>query len=135
MLGLQIYDLIFNLQPFASLLEPLGEVILRVEVVHDEADPAGDEDQDDGDDLSDDGDGFLENVDDREDGKDDTDDVNEGSHGFGLLSVKRSLVQKYEKVAEMQELFASIASRRRCRGCQGGPACLHGGRRRRRGRW
>ena len=80
-LGLQIYDLIFNLQSFGALLEPLGEVVLGVEVVDDEADPAGDEDQDDGDDLSDGGDRFLDDVKDGEDGKDYADDVNDGTHG------------------------------------------------------
>ena len=77
---MQIYDLFFNLQPL-GLLEPLGEVILRVEVVNDEADPAGDEDQDGGDDFAHEGDGLLDDVEDREDGEDDTDDVNDGTHG------------------------------------------------------
>ena len=77
-----------------TLLEPLGDVILRVEVVNDESDPTGAEHEDGADDLSDDGDGFLEDVDDGEDGKDDTDDVDDGSHGLGLLSVKRSFRQK-----------------------------------------
>ena len=56
-------------------------MILRVEVVDDEADPAGDEDQDAGDDLAHEGDGLLDDVDDGENGKDQTDPVNDGTHG------------------------------------------------------
>jgi hypothetical protein len=64
-----------------ELLEPLGEMILRVEVVNHEADPAGDEDQDAGDDLTHEGDGLLDDVDDGEDGEDQADEVNDGTHG------------------------------------------------------
>ena len=91
-----------------ALLEPLGDVILRVEVVDDEADPAGAEHEDGADDLSDDGDGFLENVNDGEDGKDDTDDVDDGSHGFGLLSVKRSFAKIKKKSRHIQAHFSYL---------------------------
>ena len=55
-------------------------MILGVEVVHGEADPAGDEDQDAGDDFAHGGDGLLEDVKNRDDGEDDADDVNDGTH-------------------------------------------------------
>ena len=77
---MQIYDLFFNLQP-PELLEPLGEVVLRVEVVDDEADPAGDEHENDGDDLAHGADGLLEDVEDGDDSEDDADDVDDGTHG------------------------------------------------------
>ena len=70
----------FSICNHLGLLEPLGQVILGVEIVNGQADPAGNEDQDDGDDLSDDGNRLLGDVDDGEDGEDDTDDVNDGSH-------------------------------------------------------
>ena len=69
--------------PSGDLLEPLGEVILGIEVVDDEADPAGGEHEDGGDDLADGGDRLLDDVKDGEDGEDDADDVDEGSHWFG----------------------------------------------------
>ena len=56
-------------------------MILRVEVVHGEAYPAGDEHQDAGDDLAHDGDGLLDDVDDGEDREDQTDVVNNGTQG------------------------------------------------------
>ena len=55
-------------------------MILGVEIVNDEADPAGDEHQDAGNDLAHGGDGFLEDVDDGEDRQDKADDVNDGTH-------------------------------------------------------
>ena len=55
-------------------------MVLRVQVVHGEADPAGAQHEDGGDDLSDDGDRFLEDVDDGENGKDDAGNVNDGTH-------------------------------------------------------
>ena len=64
-----------------ELLEPLGEVVLRVEVVHHEADPAGDEHQDAGDDLAHEGDGLLDDVEDGEDREDQTDEIDDGTHG------------------------------------------------------
>ena len=70
----------FSICNHLMLLEPLGQVILGVEVVDDEADPAGDEHQDDRDDLAHEGDGLLNDVEDGEDGKDDADDVNDGTH-------------------------------------------------------
>ena len=42
-------------------------MVLRVEVVDHEADPAGDEDQDDGDDFAHGADGLLEDVEDGDD--------------------------------------------------------------------
>ena len=63
-----------------GLLEPLGEMVLRVEVVDDDAHPAGDEDQDDGDHFAHGADGLLEDVEDGEDGEDDADDVDDGTH-------------------------------------------------------
>ena len=68
--------------PSGDLLEPLGEVILGIEVVHGETDPAGDEDEHDGDDLTDEGNRFLDDVENSENREDDTDDVNDGSHGL-----------------------------------------------------
>ena len=56
-------------------------MILRVEVVDDEADPAGDEHQDAGNNLAHEGDGLLEDVDDGEDREDEADKVNDGTHG------------------------------------------------------
>ena len=88
--------------PSGDLLEPLGEAILGVEVVHGETDPAGGEHEDGSDDLSHEGDGFLDDVKNGEDREDDTDDVNEGSHRLGLLSVINVVrIQKYEKVGEI----------------------------------
>ena len=71
--------------PSGDLLEPLGETILCVEVVHGQTDPAGGEHEDGGDDLADGGDGFLDDVKDGEDREDDADDVDDGSHGFGSV--------------------------------------------------
>ena len=65
-----------------GLLEPLRQMILRIEVVHHETDPAGDEDQDDRDDFTHKRDGLLGNVDDGEDGQNDADKVNDGTHGW-----------------------------------------------------
>ena len=70
----------FSICNHLELLEPLGEVILRVEVVHHEADPAGDEHQDAGDDLAHEGDGLLDDVEDGEDREDQTDEINDGTH-------------------------------------------------------
>ena len=58
-------------------------MVLRVEIIHGEANPAGDQDQDDGDDLAHEGDGLLDDVEDREDREDNADDVDDGTHGFG----------------------------------------------------
>ena len=67
-------------RPDGRLLEPLGEVVLGVEEVDDEADPAGQEDDDRRDDLADEADGLLEDVDDGEDGENEADDVDNGCH-------------------------------------------------------
>ena len=56
-------------------------MVLRVEVIDDEADPAGGEHEHGADDLTHEGDGLLDDVEDGEDGEDDADDVNEGTHG------------------------------------------------------
>ena len=71
----------FSICNLLELLEPLGEVVLRVEVVHHEADPAGDEHQDAGDDLAHEGDGLLDDVEDGEDREDQTDEIDDGTHG------------------------------------------------------
>ena len=71
----------FSICNLLELLEPLGEVVLRVEVVDDEADPAGDEHQDAGDDLAHEGDGLLDDVEDGEDREDQTDEIDDGTHG------------------------------------------------------
>ena len=63
-----------------GLFEPVGDMVLGVEVVHEQADPARRQDYDGADDLSDQRDGFLENVDDGEDRKDQTDEIDDGSH-------------------------------------------------------
>ena len=68
------------MQSFPRLLEPLGEMVLGVEVVNDQANPAGGQHEDGGDNLSDKGNRFLDDVDDGEDGKDDADDVDDGTH-------------------------------------------------------
>ena len=56
-------------------------MILRVEVVDGETNPAGDEHQDAGNHFAHEGDGLLDDVDDGEDREDEADKVNDGTHG------------------------------------------------------
>ncbi len=60
-----------------ALFEPVGEVVLCVEVIDQEAKPAESQYQNAADDLADQGNGFLEDVEDGDDCEDYADDVNE----------------------------------------------------------
>ena len=62
------------------LLEPVGQVILCVQVVDQEAYPAECQHENAADDLADKGDGFLDDVKDGDDGKDYADDVDKVCH-------------------------------------------------------
>ncbi len=57
------------------LLEPLSNVVLRVEEVDQEADPAGGEHQDGADDFTHEGDGLLEDVENGDDGQYEADEI------------------------------------------------------------
>lgn len=61
----------------SSLLEPLGEMVLGIQIVNCQANPARCEHEDGGDNLAYEGDGFLENVEDGDDGKNYANDVND----------------------------------------------------------
>jgi hypothetical protein len=63
-----------------ELFKPLRNVVLRVKVVDNQADPAGSQDDDGANHLADQGNGFFENVDDSKDGQDEADQVDNGSH-------------------------------------------------------
>ena len=78
--GLQSYEYFLTLQPKGLLFEPFDEMVLGIEEIHGEADPAGGQDDDGGNDLPDKGDGLLDDVQNGDDRKDNTDDVNDACH-------------------------------------------------------
>ena len=61
-------------------------MVLGVEEVDDEADPAGGQDEDPRDDFADQGDRLLADVNDGEDGKDQADEVNDSSHSILIFN-------------------------------------------------
>ena len=102
-IGLQIYEIFFNLQSL-PLLEPFIEVFFRVEIVDGSAQPGKEEKEDDGDHLSGHGNLFLKDV----DRSDDADDFADEDDGFIKhdSDFKGFLIQKYKKDGGMQALFS-----------------------------
>ena len=69
------------------LLEPIYDMVLCIEIIDKEAEPAGDKDEHAADDLTDHGDGLLEDIKNSKDCKDQTYDVKNCSHCMKVLCV------------------------------------------------
>jgi hypothetical protein len=78
-------------------------VVLGIQVIDQQADPAGDQYEDRADDLADDADGLLEDVKDGEDGKDETDNVNDRRHNYGGFKVCSN--PKYRNFSSKKQRF------------------------------